>query len=285
MGQPMAMNMLRAGSQLVVWNRNPQRSHALAAQGARVVPSPGHVFTACKTVILMLANAEAMDEVLHRHRPEFAGWMRETTIVHMGTTSPEYSAGLATDIRKAAGFYVECPVSGSRKPAEDGQLVGMMAGDSDRFAEVRTVLAPVCSQIVECGECPSALRMKLSVNLYLITMVTGLCEAYHFAQRNGLDTHLFQAILDAGPMASRVSRGKLDKLVGGDFSVQAAIADVLKNSRLVAEEARRTGLASPLLDASHALFSEATQLGHGALDMVAVLKAIEFRTSAIDHGA
>jgi 3-hydroxyisobutyrate dehydrogenase len=79
-------------------------------------------------------------------------------------------------------------------------------------------------------------------------------------------------------MASAVSRVKGAKLVAGDFSVQAAIDDVLKNSGLVADAARQAGLASPLLDASHALYAETRALGHGRADMVAVLHAIAART-------
>jgi len=80
-------------------------------------------------------------------------------------------------------------------------------------------------------------------------------------------------------MASDVSRIKATKLVGQDFSVQAAIADVLKNNRLIAEAARAAGVASPLLDACHALYRETVALGHGQSDMVAVVRAIEARTN------
>lgn len=109
-------------------------------------------------------------------------------------------------------------------------------------------------------------------------MVTGLTEAYHFADRHGLDRGRFLDILDAGPMASAVSRMKAPKLLARDFAVQAAALDVLKNNRLIAEAARASGLASPLLDVCHDLFGETVELGHGAADMVAVLHAIEART-------
>ena len=79
-------------------------------------------------------------------------------------------------------------------------------------------------------------------------------------------------------MASDVSRVKLGKLVAVDFSVQAAITDVLKNARLVAESARGIGIASPLLDMCHALYGETERAGHGTDDMVAVIRAIEQRT-------
>ena len=79
-------------------------------------------------------------------------------------------------------------------------------------------------------------------------------------------------------MASGVSRAKVDKLVGGDFGVQASISDVLYNNCLIAQAAREAGVASPLLDVCHALYGEAERLGHGELDMAAVVRAIEART-------
>ncbi len=122
--------------------------------------------------------------------------------------------------------------------------------------------------------------MKFAVNLYLITMVTGLAEAAHFAERHGLDIEQFVSVVDAGPMASSVSRVKARKLAHRDFAVQASIANVLQNNRLIAEVARASGLASPLLDVSHALYGETSALGHGHSDMVAVLRAIEARTES-----
>ncbi|HYH34201.1 MAG TPA: NAD-binding protein, partial [Nocardioides sp.] len=197
----------------------------------------------------------------------------------MGTTSPAYSAGLEADVVAAGGRYVEAPVSGSRKPAEAGELVVMLAATrpGDR-AEVARTVAPLCVDAVDCGPVPGALRMKLAVNLYLITMVTGLAEAYHFAARSGVDLATFTAVLDAGPMASPVSRVKAAKLLDREFSVQAAVSDVFYNNRLVADEARAGRIASPLLDVCHELFAEAERLGHGGEDMAAVVRALEART-------
>ena len=204
--------------------------------------------------------------------------MTGRTIVHMGTTSPAYSRELEADIRSVGGYYVEAPVSGSRKPAEAGQLVAMLAGDADAIANIRPLLTPMCREAIICGPVPNALLMKLSVNLFLISLVTGLAEAVHFADRHGLNPDQVVAVLDAGPMASGVSRVKAPKLVGRDFTVQATISNVLENNRLIAEAARETGVASPLLDVCHALYRETRALGFGGADMVAVLKAIEARS-------
>jgi 3-hydroxyisobutyrate dehydrogenase len=280
MGQPMALNLARAGTPLVVWNRTPARCEALRGAGAEVAENPAEVFDRADIVIMMLADQTAVDSVLGRGTPDFAARVAGHTVVHMGTTSPEYSGSLHNDIRAMGGRYVEAPVSGSRLPAEQGQLVVMLAGDDDAVEDVRPLLAPLCREVFRCGRVPGALLMKFSVNLFLITLVTGLTEAFHFADRHGLDQRLLQDVLDAGPMASAVSRMKAPKVRTRDFAVQAAARDVLKNNQLIAEAARKAGLASPLLDVCHALFDETVAQGHGGDDMVAVLRALEARTDS-----
>lgn len=280
MGQPMAMNLLRAGIPVLVWNRSASRCAALAEAGAAIAADPAEVFARCGAVILMLADGVAMDAVLARGSRAFPGRVAGRRLINMATTAPAYSKALEADIRAAAGHYVEAPVSGSRQPAEAGQLVAMLAGQPEDVAAARPLLAPMCRAAIDCGAVPGALLMKLAVNLFLITMVTGLAEAMHFADRHGLDPARLAAILDAGPMASEVSRLKAAKLLARDFTVQAAIVNVLENNRLIAEAAREAGLASPLLDACHALYRESLALGLGDLDMVAVVRALEHRTAA-----
>jgi 3-hydroxyisobutyrate dehydrogenase len=280
MGRPMALNLARAGTPLVVWNRSAPGCEALRAAGAAVAASPAEVFERARTVLLMLAHEQAVDAVLRRGTPGFAALVGGRTVVPMGTTSPEFSRGLAADVRAAGGRYAEAPVSGSRRPAEDGQLVAMVAGDPDAVEDVVPLLAPMCRETVRCGDAPQALLTKLAVNVFLISMVTGLAEAVHFAERNGVDLRRLRAVLDAGPMASSVSMIKTAKLVDGDFAVQASIRDVLMNNRLIVDAARAAGVASPLLDVCHELYGEALALGHGDADMAAVVHAVAARTAA-----
>jgi 3-hydroxyisobutyrate dehydrogenase len=121
--------------------------------------------------------------------------------------------------------------------------------------------------------------MKLAVNLYLVTTVSGLVEAYHFAQQHGLDLDRFREVIDAGQMSSLISRTKLAKLRADDFAVQAALADVHYNARLITTAAREAGVATPLADATEELFAQAERLGHGGVDMAGVLRAFEARSA------
>ncbi|MFC0529762.1 NAD(P)-dependent oxidoreductase [Phytohabitans kaempferiae] len=276
MGQPMAVNLARAGIPLVAWNRTPSRCEPARAAGARIAPDPGAVFERCEIILTMLADEQAIDAVLGRND---LARLSGRTVVQMGTVAPDYSLALSAAIQAAGGSYVEAPVSGSRGPAEAGELVAMLAGPATSLDRVRPLLRHCCSATFDCGPVPSALVTKLAVNLFLITMVTGLAESFHFAEEHGVDPALLMRILDAGPMASTVSRAKARKLVEKDFDVQASIANVLENNRLIAEAAHTRGVPAPLLDVCHALYGETLSLGHGALDMAAVVHAFGARAA------
>ncbi|HTU00212.1 MAG TPA: NAD(P)-dependent oxidoreductase [Candidatus Sulfotelmatobacter sp.] len=280
MGQPMALNLVRAGIRLVVWNRSSEKCEALRRAGAKVAVSPADLFRQAHTVFVMLYDSAAIDSVLGRGTPGFARIVAGRTIVNTSSTSPGYSRGLAADVKVAGGQYVEAPVSGSRVPAENGQLVVMLAGEQSVIEKVRPLLRPLCRETVVCGPVGNALLMKLSVNLFLIVLLTGLSEAVHFAERQGLDLKLLQAVLDAGPMASDVSRVKIAKLVTRDFAPQAGMSDARNSAALIADAASQMGISCSLLDACQRLYDETIALGHGQEDMVGVLRAIEARTDS-----
>lgn len=278
MGQPMALNLARAGTKLVVWNRSFDKTEPLRAEGASVALEAGDVFTRTRIVIFMLVNEAALDAVLERGTANFKRLVANHIVVSMGSNAPDYSRKLSAEIIAAGGQYVEAPVSGSRKPAEAGQLVSMLGGDLTTIAEIRPLLAPMCRETVVCGPVGDALSMKLAVNLYLNTMLVGLAEAIHFANVNGLDLLAFKAAIDSGPMACDVTHVKIPKLITRDFSVQAATSDAFNSTRLIATAARAAGLATPLLDLSSDLYGESVELGNGRLDMVSVIQSIEQRT-------
>jgi 3-hydroxyisobutyrate dehydrogenase len=279
MGGPMALRMAKAGTPLLVWNRSSLKCDIVAEAGAVVANEPAEVFARCQIVILMLVDGAAIDAVLARGERAFAARVKQRTLISMATTAPSYSKALEADVRAAGGHYVEAPVSGSRRPAETGQLVAMLAGQPADVASVRPLLAPMCRSAIACGPVPNALFMKLAINLFLTATVTGLAEAAHFAERHGLDRAQFVAVLEDGPLASDVSRVKAAKLLAQDFAVQASITNVLENVRLIASAARQVGIASPLLDVCHSLFGETQTLGLGDTDMIAVIRAIERRTA------
>ena len=278
MGQPMALRLARAGVDLVVWNRTATRCRPLVEAGAEVAADAAEVFASTGTILLMLSDEAAIDTVLERGGESFAGSVRDRVLVVMGTHAPGYSRSLEADVRAAGGAYVEAPVSGSRQPAETGDLVAMLAGADDATVErTRVLIAPLVRHSVVCGTVPSALTTKLAVNSYMITMLTGLAEAVHLADRHGLDRRVLAEVLLGGTLASPLLATKLAKLVTGDHDAQAAITDVAKNTALITAAASATGAAAPLAEICDELFGEAVDLGCGGADLIAVIAALEAR--------
>ena len=174
MGQPMALNMAKAGHDLIVWNRSPAAAAPLRAAGALVADSVEHLFAEASIVIAMLIDDAALDAVLKRGTPAFAARVAGRTLISMGSTPPSYTRDLAKDVEEAGGRFVEAPVSGSRKPAEAGELVILLGGDPATVAEVRPLMAPMSRATVVCGPAGAGMMMKLAINLYLNTMVAAL---------------------------------------------------------------------------------------------------------------
>ena len=276
MGQPMALRLVRAGVGLVVWNRTPDRCDPVVAAGARAVDTVTEVAADCATVVVMLADEVAVDQVLDPGGPGFADLVRDRLLIMMGTYPPAYSVALQAAVRAAGGSYVEAPVSGSRAAAEAGALVAMLAGDDPSvLARTQELLASVAARVVPCGPVPSALLTKLTVNSYMITMLTGLAEAVHLGDRLGIDRRRLTEVLLGGTLASPVLATKLEKLAAGDHSAQAAIADVAKNTGLITTAAARAGAAAPLAEVCHRLFADAVDLGLGGDDLIAVISSLE----------
>lgn len=273
MGEPMAGRLLDAGVPLAVWSRRAEACAALVARGATLSVDAAELFASCGTVILMLRDEHATDAVLARGTHAFADRVAGRRVVVMGTNSPAYSTALDAEIRAAGGVYVEAPVSGSRVPAERGELVVMLAGaDAEALDEVAQLLAPLGKAVVRCGEVPGALRTKIAVNHYMMAMVAALAEALTAARTAGVDVASVVRVLEASPMDSPIARVKAAKIVAGDESPQAAISDVVKNCRLVLDAAREAGATTPIIDLVADLYEATAASGHADADMVAVAR-------------
>ncbi|WP_353198441.1 NAD(P)-dependent oxidoreductase [Sandarakinorhabdus sp.] len=282
MGEPMALNLVRSGQSMIVWNRTPDRCAQLAAAGAEVAATASALLARCEIVFLMLADAAAIDAVIRRGTTGFAANVQGRTLINPATVSPGYSLALEQDIVAAGGAYVEAPVSGSRLPAEAGQLLAMLSGDPAAVARVQPLFAPMCRAVLPCGAVPGALTMKLAVNIFLIASITGLAESANFARALGLDMANWGAIVNASQMASDISRVKADKLLAGDFAAQAAIGNVLETNRLIAEAAQTAGIAAPLTNACMALYQQSVARGLAEADMIAVVQALGTQAPADD---
>lgn len=268
----MARNIVSSGTPLLVWNRSEDKVKLLVDEGAKAASSPEEVFENSSVIFLMLRNGDIIDNILHRSTEKFEALLQGRTLVHLGTTSPEYSAALERDVHNAGGQYAEVPVSGSRDPAEAGALVGMMAGNEDTLASIKPLIEKMCSATIPCGDVPKATLMKLAVNTFLAGQVTALMEATNLAARGGLDLNTFSAVLWDGPISSDLMRMKLPKLINKDYSPQASLLNALDNLNLIKSAAESVSASIPIIDVCRELFTECSKMGYLDEDMSAVIE-------------
>ncbi|KAK3182133.1 hypothetical protein K4F52_006502 [Lecanicillium sp. MT-2017a] len=228
----------------------------------------------------MLFNEAAYKAVLDQ---EFRAAVRGKTIINTSSVSVSFSKFFADQVHQAGGRFIEMPVSGSRVPAEQGQLVGMVAGDREVAQSINHLLEPITKRAVYCGDIGMGLKTKYATNLYLITMTAGLAESMHLANAQGLDVNAFGEVLDASPMASAYSKLKVAKMIKQDWSAQAAINDCYNLTELIRGAAAESSAETPLMTVCNALYRQAIQNGIGDQDMIAVGKVLTGPDNAKDN--
>jgi 3-hydroxyisobutyrate dehydrogenase len=276
MGEPMARNVRKAGHQVAVFNRSPERCEPLRPLGIEVLGSARQLFEFAEVTVLMVPSHAEVVEVLERS-PDgaIAAPVQGKTIVLMATVAPAYSLDLGARLRAAGARYVEAPVSGSKQPAENAQLVILAAAaEPDDIDAVQPLFDAIGKKTVRCGVAPMAMRMKLANQLLLIAWFEAISEATHFAQGIGLDTREFLEMAQAGPLANDVLRSKVSKLASDDFTQQAPVRHVAKDIGLVCDEAAQRGLWLPIANTNRALFNEAMQAGQDQDDAIGILKIL-----------
>ncbi|SCK23191.1 3-hydroxyisobutyrate dehydrogenase [Variovorax sp. HW608] len=276
MGEPMARHVRKAGHQVAVFNRSPQRCEPLRSLGIEVLGSARELVEFAEVTVLMVPSHVEVDEVLERSADGAIGApVQGKTIVLMATVAPAYSLDLGARLMAAGARYVEAPVSGSKQPAENAQLVILAAAaEPDDIDAVQPLFDAIGKKTVRCGVVPMAMRMKLANQLLLIAWFEAISEATHFAQGIGLDAREFLEMAQAGPLANDVLRSKVSKLTSDDFTQQAPVRHVAKDIGLVCDEAAQRGLWLPIANANRALFNEAMQAGQAQDDAIAILKIL-----------
>ncbi len=154
----------------------------------------------------------------------------------------------------------------------------MLAGEDDLLPEMRSLIQPMFSKIVECGAAPNGLLMKLAVNLISGAMMTCLAEGMNYARAQGLDLELLTSALESSSLASDFLRMKALKLASRDFTVQGALGVGRKDFDMMARAAYEAGAAVPVLELCTRLWDEAIALGLAEMDVSAVLRAYEERS-------
>ncbi|KAI1331934.1 hypothetical protein F5Y16DRAFT_358115 [Xylariaceae sp. FL0255] len=241
MGLPMALNLTRDFT-VTVWNRTTSKYAPLVEAGAAVGETPSQVAQRSDIIFVMLFDAAAIEDVLQ----DLKLALRGKILVNTSSVPEDFSRRLAQEVTEAGGDFVEMPVSGSKLPAEQGRLVGMMAGDREVVQKIHRVMEPITCAAIYCGPIGSGLRSKYVANLFATTLAVGLAQSMGLAKAQGLDLAVMGEILNAGPMASAYSQSKITKILADDWSPQAATKDCYNSSKMICGASEAVGARTPL---------------------------------------
>ncbi|KAL6800922.1 hypothetical protein GGI35DRAFT_458436 [Trichoderma velutinum] len=270
MGTPMALNLCRRFP-TTVWNRTASKCAALVQAGAGLGQTPAKVVEQSDVIFTMMFDGPAIRSVID---DDFRKALRGKTLVNTSSVSVEFSQSLAKEVQEAGGKFIEMPVSGSKVPAETGNLVGMMAGDQAECERIRPFVEPITSAAVYCGPIGAGLKTKYAVNIFLITVTAGLAESMNLARAQGLNLEAFSSVLDAGPLASAYSKIKLAKMAKQDWSAQAAVKDCYNSTELIRTAAKAAEAKTPLIQVCNSLYKQAMDSGLEDEDMIAVYRVL-----------
>ncbi len=271
MGSGMARSLGRAGEQVTVWNRTPDKALPLADAGARVAVELADAVSGAQVVLTMLFDADAVEGVMAQALPamgEDAVWLQCSTVGLDGTAR---LARLAD--RNDVGF-VDAPVLGTRQPAEQGRLIVLAAGPERVRQQVGPVLDAISSRTVWVGEHPGhGHRLKLAANSWVLSVTGATAQGIALTKQLGLDPALFLEAIAGGPLDCEYAQLKGKTMIVGDFAPAFTLGGAVKDSALIVEALQAAGCDDRLMRALNALFEDGAKAGLEAEDMAAVVRS------------
>ncbi len=275
MGSSMAKNLIKAGFKVKVWNRSAAKCEELAALGAEVAATPAEVASSCTITIAMLADPAAVHEVCFGPQGVLEGVGAGRSYVDMSTVDAGTTKEIAAAVTARGGRFLEAPVSGSKKQAEDGTLIILAAGDRSLFDEAVPLFEKMGKKSLFLGEVGHGAEMKLIVNMVMGGMMTIFCEGMSLAEKAGLGSADLLDVLDSGAMANPMFKLKGGLMTSGSFAPAFPLKHMQKDMRLAV--ALGDALGQPLFTAAAANenFKRAKAAGFADEDFCAVYKAIK----------
>lgn len=274
MGSAMAKNLLKAGFKVTVWNRSQEKCAELAALGATVAATPAEVTASCSVTIAMLADPAAAHAVCFGAQGALEGIGAGRGYVDMSTVDAATAKEIGAAVAGRGGRFLEAPVSGSKKPAEDGTLIILAAGDRGLFDQALPLFEKMGKKSLYLGEVGRGAQMKLIVNMVMGGMMTIFCEGLALADKAGLEGSDLLDVIDAGAMANPMFKLKGSLIAQENFATAFPLKHMQKDMRLAV--ALGDQLGQPLFSASAAneSFKRAKAQGLSDQDFSAVFKAI-----------
>ncbi|MGX9272825.1 NAD(P)-dependent oxidoreductase [Pantoea ananatis] len=271
MGHSFAANLLKKGFRVYGWNRTRARGEDLIAAGLTLTDSAAEAVQKADVVIAMLSDGATTEQVLHEAK---AALKQGATLCQMGTIGVEKTDALITSFAQARPdvVFIDAPVSGTKAPAENAQILVMASGDRSRAQAAEAVFDAIGKGTQWLGEAGKSARMKLVINSWLIGLMQSLAESTRLADQFGFSTDDLWQVLDGGPLAAPYAKMKLGMMASDDYSPQMHLQWALKDARLALDASDHS---LPALENIASVWQQAVDAGHGEEDLAVIYKYLK----------
>lgn len=275
MGKAMAANLVEAGFDVTVWNRNADKCVELVALGARQGATPKDVAASCDITFAMVSDPEAALALCQGPEGVVAGIGDGRGYIDMSTVDDSTSQTISGLITQAGGRFLEAPVSGTKKPAEDGTLIILAAGDKSLYDDATSAFEVMGKMSPYLGEIGQGANMKLVINMMMGGMLSIFSEGMSLGQKAGLNGQQILDLVDAGAMANPMFKGKGAMLLNENYTTSFPLKHMQKDIRLAVALGDKLEQPLPTAAIANEAFKQAIKAGFAEEDIVAVYKVIQ----------
>jgi 2-hydroxy-3-oxopropionate reductase len=279
MGREMALNLLKAGLAVCAYDVRKEAIDDLVAQGATGAQSPADAARDADIIISMLPDTPQVEEIVYGEGGLLASPPRGRLLVDMSTISPAAVRRMHADLKAAGVAFLDAPVSGGPVGAKNASLSIMVGGDKDAFLRAEPYFRAMGTTITHVGEAGAGQTVKLCNQLVCAINLQAICEALALGRASGVDLDQLRNVLLGGSAASWM----LDKLgpamIAGDASAGFRIDLMLKDLRLVQEQALSLSIPLPGTALVTSQYVEARAHGEGTNGNQALFRVYDRMTN------
>jgi len=275
MGQPMALNLLKAGHKLTVYNRTAAKAEPLKQAGAQVASTPAAAAKGADFVILIVTDTAAVEEVVVGKDGILGAVASDAIVIDSSTISPTVSRKMACQIAGKGASWLDAAVTGSKHGAEKGELTFMVGGDRQTFERALPILQVLGKKHIYCGLNGMGLSAKLAQNTIQATMLEVFSEGLVLATKAGVAPETMLEILQSSLARAALTDFKAPFIFKGDFTPYFPLKLMHKDLELAMEAGFALNVPMPTLAAVKEVYSAAKAQGKGELDYAAIITFLE----------
>jgi 2-hydroxy-3-oxopropionate reductase len=275
MGAPMAKNLAAAGFDVVGYNRSPDKTARLAADGVRAAGSVSEVAAQGEIIITMLPDSPDVEAVVLSADGVLAGAAAGSLFIDMSTIRPDVAIAIAEAGRSAGIATLDAPVSGGEAGAVEGSLSIMVGGDEEAFARAGAVFAAMGKTVVRVGPSGAGQTVKAANQLIVAANIQGLAEAVVFLEAHGVEMAPAVEVLGGGLAGSTVLQRKAQNMLGRTFDPGFRLDLFHKDMGIVQAASRDKGVTTLLGALVAQVIASLVAQGDGGLDHSAMIKVVD----------